>query len=61
MEEGLIVSQAARLLGRSEKWLREAEKKGGIPKARRNYNGWRVYTQQDIERLKSLLRPDIDV
>jgi len=44
-------------LGRSEKWLRNAERKGKIPRARRDLNGWRVYTQEDIEKLKELLIP----
>jgi DNA-binding transcriptional MerR regulator len=54
-----MVSEAARVLGRSEKWLREAERRGGIPKARRDFNGWRIYTEEDIIRLKSLLIPEI--
>ena len=51
------VSAAARLLGRSERWLREAEKQGKIPKARRDLNNWRVYTRDDIETIKALLIP----
>ena len=51
------VSEAARQLGRSERWLREAEAKGKIPKARRDINGWRVYTAKDIKKLRSLLVP----
>ena len=37
MERILTVSEAARELGRSERWLRKAEAKGKIPKARRVY------------------------
>lgn len=55
MEKTLSVSEAARKLGRSERWLREAEKKGKIPNAKRDLNGWRVYTFKDIARLKELL------
>ena len=55
--EGLTVAQAARQIGRSERWLREAERKGKIPTARRDLNRWRVYTEDDIERLKALLVP----
>lgn len=54
------VSQAARELGVSEKWLREAEMRGRIPKARRNLNNWRVYTEDDIEHLKQLLVPTVE-
>ncbi len=53
----LTVSEAARELGRSEKWLRIAEAKGKIPKARRNLNGWRVYTKEDIAQIRELLIP----
>jgi DNA-binding transcriptional MerR regulator len=45
--QNLTVSQAARELGRSEKWLRNSEVKGKIPKARRDINGWRIYTIED--------------
>jgi len=55
MEKTLTVSEAARELGRSERWLRDAERKGKIPKAKRDYNGWRVYRQEDIAQLKGLL------
>jgi len=51
----LRVSEAARELERSEKWLRNAERKGKIPRARRDLNGWRVYTIDDIVILKKLL------
>jgi len=57
MEKTLRVSEVARELGRSERWLREAERKGKIPTARRDLNGWRVYTEDDLERLKALLVP----
>lgn len=55
--ELITVSKAARRLGRSERWLREAEAKGKIPKARRDLNNWRIYTEEDIERLGTLLMP----
>jgi DNA-binding transcriptional MerR regulator len=52
MEKIFTVSEAARELGRSEKWLRSAEAKGKIPKAKRDINGWRVYTEEDIEYIR---------
>jgi DNA-binding transcriptional MerR regulator len=55
MERILNVSEAARELGRSERWLRDAESKGKIPKAKRDLNGWRVYTEEDISKLKELI------
>ena len=51
----LTVSEAARELERSEKWLRNAERKGKIPRARRDLNGWRVYTPEDIAKLRKLI------
>lgn len=54
------VAEAARELGRSEKWLRQAEKSGKIPRARRDLNQWRVYTEEDLERIRELLLPNID-
>ena len=59
MERVLTVSEAARQLGRSERWLREADARGKIPKARRDLNGWRVYTEGDLERLRQLLVPGL--
>lgn len=53
----LRVAEIARELGCSERFLREAEKKGKLPKAKRDLNGWRVYTQEDLERLRKLLIP----
>ena len=57
MGDVLTVSQVARRIERSERWLRQAERKAKIPKARRDLNGWRVYTEDDIERLEALLVP----
>jgi len=59
MRRLFTVSEVARELGRSERWLREAETRGKIPVARRDLNGWRVYTKEDIDRLKDLLVPTL--
>ena len=53
----LKVNEAARVLGCSEAFLRRAEQRGKIPKARRDINHWRVYDNKDIERLMQLLSP----
>ena len=58
MDRFLTVSEVARRIGRSEKWLREAEVKGKIPKARRDLNNWRVYTEEDIKHIMVLLIPE---
>jgi len=55
----MSVSEVARELGRSVDWLREAERRGKIPKAQRDLNGWCVYTMEDVERLRELLIPSL--
>lgn len=45
------ISEAARLLGLSAEWLRKGEKQGSLPRAKRDRNGHRYYTPEDIERL----------
>jgi DNA-binding transcriptional MerR regulator len=47
------ISEAARELGLSAEWLREGEKRGSLPLARRDRNGYRLYTEDDIERLRN--------
>jgi len=51
------VNQVARELGVSESWLRRGEQQGRIPKARRDLNGWRVYSEEEIAALKNALIP----
>ncbi|MBI4294637.1 MAG: MerR family DNA-binding transcriptional regulator [Chloroflexi bacterium] len=55
--ETITVSKAARQLGCSERWLRQAERRGKIPKPGRDLNGWRVYTEEDVNRIAELLVP----
>ena len=55
MTRVLRVAEVARELACSERFLREAEKRGKLPKARRDLNGWRVYTEDDLERLREIL------
>jgi DNA-binding transcriptional MerR regulator len=50
----LTVSQAADELGVTPSWLRFGERLGALPLAHRNRRGWRYYTPEDIERLRSL-------
>lgn len=51
------ISEASRQIGISEKWLRNAEAKGVIPKARRDLNGYRYYTGEDIRLIKQIVYP----
>ena len=46
-------SEAARRLGLSAEWLRRGEKRGSLPLARRDRNGYRYYTPEDLERLRN--------
>lgn len=46
------ISETARELGLSAEWLRQGEKRGALPPARRDRNGHRFYTPEDIERLR---------
>ena len=47
------ISEAARELDLSAEWLRQGEKRGALPLARRDRNGYRYYTPEDIERLRN--------
>jgi DNA-binding transcriptional MerR regulator len=47
------ISEAARELGLSAEWLRQGERRGALPLARRDRNGYRYYTPEDIERLRN--------
>jgi DNA-binding transcriptional MerR regulator len=55
MERLLNVSEAARELGMSADWLRDAEARKKIPKARRDLNSWRIYSQEDLDLIKKLM------
>ncbi len=47
------ISEAARELGLSAEWLRQGEKRGSLPRAKRDRNGYRYYTAEDIDRLRN--------
>lgn len=53
----LTISEVARELGCSVEWLRAAEVTGRITTARRDINGWRRYSPQDVEQIRRLLFP----
>ena len=46
------ISEAARELDLSAEWLRQGEKRGSLPRAKRDRNGYRYYTLEDIESLR---------
>ncbi len=47
------VSDAARELSLSADWLRRGEKRGSFPPAKRDRNGYRYYTVEDLKRLRN--------
>lgn len=47
------ISEAARELGLSADWLRKGERRGSLPHAKRDRNGHRYYTEEDVERLRN--------
>ena len=49
------ISELARELDRSTLTVKKWEEIGLIPKARRDSRGWRYYTRQDIDGIKSAL------
>lgn len=60
MPRFLRVSEVAGERGCSVDWFREAQLKGKIPRTRRDLNGWRVNTEEDVNCLKELLVPTPD-
>lgn len=49
------VIDAARKSGISADWLRELERTGKIPAPRRDLNGHRRYSEQDLEKIREAL------
>lgn len=53
--------QIAQKLGISKQTLFRYEKKGVLPKARRNLiNRWRQYTGEDLKKLKEIIRGNLE-
>jgi len=53
----MLIGDVASSLGISSEWLRQLERTGRIPPARRDINGYRRYDEQDLERLRAILFP----
>ncbi len=63
MEKEILYTaqEAAEKLGISKQTLFRYEKKGIFPKARRNLiNRWRQYTQEDIDKLRQVIRGNVE-
>jgi len=49
------IGEVAKIFNVSPRTLKNYEKQGKIPKPMRNTsNNWRIYTEEDIEKLKAL-------
>lgn len=51
----LSITDIAKELGISPKTITRWEKAGKIKRAKRDWRGWRVYSPEDIEQMKTLL------
>jgi DNA-binding transcriptional MerR regulator len=49
------IGAVARELGVSPEWLRDLERSGRLPAARRDLNGHRRYSRADVQRLRGLV------
>ncbi len=47
--------EVGRLFGRSPDWLKMLERAGVIPKARRDFSGYRFYLPADVEEIRRIV------
>ena len=52
VEARLTITEVAQLLGVSVKTILRSEKAGKIHKAPRDWRGWRVYSEQEVQQLR---------
>ena len=52
-DERLTITEAADLIGVTAKTIMRWELAGKVEKAKRDWRGWRFYTQGDLENLKN--------
>ena len=50
-EERMTISEAAERVGVCPKTLVRGEQGGKVPKSKRDWRGWRVYHETDVENL----------
>ena len=55
MEERLTITDIAKELGVNPKTITRWERAGRIKGAKRDWRGWRVYTQDDLQEMKHLI------
>ena len=54
MEERVTITEVARALGVTTKTITRWEKAGKVKRAKRDWRGWRVYTETELQELKGL-------
>ena len=52
MKSRFTITEVAEKLGVSSKTLARWEKVGKIPKPKRDWRGWRVYNEEDVDQIK---------
>ena len=52
MKSRLTITEVAEMLGVSPKTLARWEKIGKIRKPKRDWRGWRVYNQEDVDHIR---------
>ena len=61
MNKRMTITEVAESLGVSSKTLARWEKTGKIKKAKRDWRGWRVYDEEDIDRIKEFHEALFDI
>ena len=54
-EDRLSITEMAEKLGISTKTITRWEKAGKVKPAKRDWRGWRVYSPEDLEQMKSFV------
>jgi len=52
-EERMTITEAADTIGVTAKTIMRWEQAGKVKKAKRDWRGWRFYTQEDLNNLKN--------
>ena len=52
----LSVTEVAKELGITTKTITRWEKAGKVKQAKRDWRGWRIYSQEDMETMKSFVQ-----
>ena len=56
LEGRLSITEVAKKLGVSTKTITRWEKAGKIKQAKRDWRGWRAYSQDELEEMKSFVQ-----